>query len=189
MLLSSSSGRGRPYAAPKRPPTALRVEGLPGGEVIRTSPWKGFAVTLSRHQRGALEADPGVDFVSPDRPVRASNSVSLLAGDTAPMGARRIEAATAGMTREASSVNVAVIDTGIDLGHPDRNVVHGRNCVGPGPAQDDDGHGTHVAGTLAARNNGTWITGEAPGTRLSSVKALAADGSARRRASSAPSNG
>jgi subtilisin len=108
--------------------------------------------------------------------VRALGDVALAAGDSAPAGVRRMQAATATATRQASSANVAVIDTGIDLGHPDLNASDGKNCVGTGPAQDDEGHGTHVAGTIGARNNGSGVVGVAPGTRLFSVKVLDARG-------------
>jgi subtilisin family serine protease len=70
-----------------------------------------------------------------------------------------------------------VIDTGIDLSNPDLNAVDGTNCVGSGPAQDDDGHGTHVSGTIAARNDGSGVVGVAPGTRLHAVKVLDNQGS------------
>jgi len=138
---------------------------------------KGFAATLSAAQVAALRSDPEVAFVSPDRPVRASASAPLAANDTVPLGVRRIEAATATTTRLASTANVAVIDTGIDLDHGDLNAVHGTNCVGPGPAEDDNGHGTHVAGTVAARNNGAGVTGVAPGTRVYAAKVLDSSGS------------
>ena len=52
----------------------------------------------------------------------------------------------------------------------------GKNCVGTGPAQDENGHGTHVAGTIAARNNGSGVVGVAPGTKLYAVKVLDATG-------------
>src|SRR3712207_7762704 len=43
--------------------------------------------------------------------------------------------------------------------HPDINAVDGKNCVASAPAQDDNGHGTHVAGSIAAKNNGSGLTG------------------------------
>jgi subtilisin family serine protease len=138
---------------------------------------KGFAATLSPAQVEALRGDPEVAFVSPDRPVQAQGLVSVALNDSPPPGVRRIEAGTATATREASNANVAVIDTGIDLDHPDLNAVNGVNCVGPGPAEDDNGHGTHVAGTVAAKNNGTGVTGVAPGTRVYAAKVL--DGAGR----------
>jgi subtilisin len=138
---------------------------------------KGFAARLTPGQVRDLRADPQVAFVAPDRRVHALGSVPLAAGDSAPAGVRRMQAATATTTREASTANVAVVDTGIDLSHPDLNATSGKNCVADGPAQDDEGHGTHVAGTIGARNNGAGVVGVAPGTRLFAVKVLDAQGS------------
>ena len=138
---------------------------------------KGFSARLSDAQVKALRADPDVAFVSPDRPVRAVDTFPLTPGDTAPTGVRRIDAATASATHGRSNVNVAVIDTGIDLAHPDLDAADGVNCIADGPAQDDNGHGTHVAGTIGARNDGSGVTGVAPGTKLYAAKVLAADGS------------
>ncbi|MDP9006952.1 MAG: S8 family serine peptidase, partial [Actinomycetota bacterium] len=137
---------------------------------------EGFAATLSPAQVEALRDDPDIDFVSPDRPVRTQGIVPLALDDAPPPGVRRIEAGTDDTAREASTANVAVIDTGIDLDHPDLEAVDGVNCVGSGPADDDNGHGTHVAGTVAARNNGSGVTGVAPGTRVHAAKVLDAAG-------------
>jgi subtilisin len=133
---------------------------------------KGFAARLDDRQVAELRADPDVAFVSPDRPILASASVPLAAGEVVPAGVRRVEAVTGTTARGASSANVAVIDTGIDLGHGDLNAVDGKNCVAAGPAQDDEGHGTHVAGTIGARNDGSGVVGVAPGTKLYAVKVL-----------------
>lgn len=140
---------------------------------------KGFAARLSDRQVKALRADPRVAAVVPDRPVKALGSVPLAANEpTPPTGVRRIAAATTTTVRQASSVNVAVIDTGIDLTHPDLNAVSGTNCVRPGTAaQDDNGHGSHVSGTIAAKNNGAGVVGVAPSTKLYAVKVLDASGS------------
>ena len=73
---------------------------------------------------------------------------------------------------------MAVIDTGVALTHPDLNVVHGTSCVKGNPkANDDNGHGTHVAGTIAAKNNGSGVIGVAPGTTIYAVKVLNRNGS------------
>ncbi|MBW3644198.1 MAG: S8 family serine peptidase, partial [Actinobacteria bacterium] len=133
---------------------------------------KGFAAQLSEAQAAALRDDPAVELVSPDRPVQASGAVPLAAGESPPTGVRRIEAATATTARQASTANVAIIDTGIDLAHGDLAAVHGKNCVGSGPAHDDNGHGTHAAGVVAALNNGAGVIGVAPGTRVHAVKVL-----------------
>ena len=137
---------------------------------------EGFAARLTPGQVRKLKADPEVAFVTPDRRVRATGAIT--AGDSAPTGVRRFGAATASEARAASGVNVAVIDTGIDLSHPDLNAAAGKNCVTPGAApQDDNGHGTHVAGSVAARNNGAGVIGVAPDTKVFAAKVLDAAGS------------
>ena len=140
---------------------------------------KGFAATLTDQQAERLRADPSVASVTEDRVVTAAATVPLEAGEPPPpTGVRRIGMATSVTARERSSVNVAVIDSGIDLDHPDLEAVDGRNCVAPGsPAEDDNGHGTHVAGTIGARNDGAGVVGVAPGTRVVAVKVLDAEGS------------
>lgn len=140
---------------------------------------KGFAATLTAQQADSLRADANVASVTEDRIVTAAATVPLAAGEPLPpTGVRRVGMATAVTARERSSVNVAVIDSGIDLDHPDLDAVDGRNCVTPGaPAEDDNGHGTHVAGTIAARNDGAGVVGVAPGTRVVAVKVLDAEGS------------
>ncbi|HEV2753868.1 MAG TPA: S8 family serine peptidase, partial [Solirubrobacteraceae bacterium] len=140
---------------------------------------KGFSARLNDRQADRLRADPAVAAVVADRVVRAAGDVPLRAGEgTPPTGLRRIGAASATTAREASAASVAVLDTGIDLDHPDLRVAGGTNCVTPGASPDDDqGHGTHVAGTIAAENDGAGVVGIAPGTPLAAVKVLGADGS------------
>ena len=138
---------------------------------------KGFSARLSDRQVDRLQADPAVAAVVPDRVVRAAGDVALRSGDRAPTGVRRIGAASATTAREASAASVAVLDTGIDLDHPDLRVAGGTNCMTPGATPDDDhGHGTHVAGTIGAENDGAGVVGVAPGTPLAPVKVLGADG-------------
>src|SRR3954453_12401806 len=138
---------------------------------------KGFAAKLSPGQLKKLEADADVAFVSRDQTVQAVGTTSLAAGDSAPTGVRRIGAATTTTVHQPANVNAAVIDTGVDLSHPDLNAVSGTNCVGSGAAQDDNGHGTHVAGTIGAKNDGSGVEGVAPGTQIYAVKVLNSQGS------------
>ncbi len=82
-----------------------------------------------------------------------------------------------------------MIDTGIDYDHPELDVRSGTNCTGGGPSKqscsgtapadgdDDNGHGTHVAGSVAAIDNGAGVVGVAPGARLHAVKVLSSSGS------------
>ena len=90
-----------------------------------------------------------------------------------PTGIRRIVAAKGNLVRQKAVDNVAVIDSGANLSHPDLNVVSGKDCVDLGtPAEDGNGHGTHVSGTIGAKNNGAGVTGVAPGTRIYAVRVL-----------------
>jgi subtilisin family serine protease len=109
--------------------------------------------------------------------VEITGLVPVNGADAIPTGVRRTGAAVGGTVREASPVNVAVIDTGVDLDHPDLNVAGGKDCTGSGTADDGNGHGTHVAGTIAARNNGSGVVGIVPGTKIWAVRVLNSNGS------------
>lgn len=133
----------------------------------------GFAARLTPAQAAALARRPGVAYLAPDRLSEAAGMVPLAAGETVPFGIRRIGAASLTRAHGAAGTAVAVLDTGVDLRNEDLDVVSGVNCVQPGTAaHDDNGHGTHVAGILAARNSGHAVTGVAPGTRIYAVKVL-----------------
>ena len=155
-----------------------RALGFRSGQVYGHA-LKGFAARLGGRQLARLRAEPSVAFVSPDREVRIATQWPLLPGDVAPTGVRRIGAASATSAHGASNAAVAVIDTGIDLSHPDLNSASGKNCTTSrktAPALDDNGHGTHVAGTIGAENDGAGVVGVAPGTKLYAVKVLNASG-------------
>jgi subtilisin len=118
-----------------------------------------------------VKNDPRVDAVVGDREVRAL-------AQSVPTGADRVDAdessTQAGDGSGAVDADIAIIDTGIYAKHPDLNVVGGRNCVGRDRRAwgDGNGHGTHVAGSAAARDDTAGVVGTAPGTRLWSVKVL-----------------
>ncbi len=101
-----------------------------------------------------------------------------------PWGVDRIDAdlvTPTGLTGEG--IDVAVLDTGIDKNHPDLYVKGGVNFVPKGLKvdaskwDDDNGHGTHVAGTIAALDNTIGVIGVAPGVNLWAVKVLDRRGS------------
>lgn len=101
-----------------------------------------------------------------------------------PPGIDRIDAdrssARSGDGRGSVDLNVAVLDTGIDGSHPDLNVVGGTNCTNDQvePTADAETHGTFVAGTIAAKDNGSGVVGIVPGARLWSVHIFRKNGSA-----------
>jgi subtilisin len=136
---------------------------------------RGYAARMTARAAAALADDPSVAAVIPDRAVR-------ITGQTRPPGIDRVNAdassTQAGNGKGAVDVDIAVIDTGIDARHRDLNVVGGVNCVPGGSSSNDlNGHGTHVSGTAAARDNGTGVVGVAPGARLWAVRVLDAQGS------------
>lgn len=80
---------------------------------------------------------------------------------------------------EGQDTKVAVIDTGCDLDHPDliNNLLDGKNFIDKNQSpQDDNGHGTHVSGTIAAENNLCGMVGVAPKAKIIPVKALNSKG-------------
>lgn len=74
--------------------------------------------------------------------------------------------------------DVFILDTGVDMDHEDLNVAGGYNLVSPGYSPTDfNGHGTHIAGIVAAKNNDKGVLGVLPGARIWSIKVLNDDGS------------
>ncbi len=137
---------------------------------------KGFAAAIPDAALAALQRNPQVAFIEPDQYAEAFDHI------TDPTGIGRMDAdhnPTAAIAGDSGTVNVgvAVIDTG-SRPHGDLNVVDGTDCTGTGSFADDNGHGTHVAGTIGALDNGgNGIVGVAPGAPIYSVKVLNADGS------------
>jgi subtilisin family serine protease len=137
---------------------------------------QGYAARMSAAAARRVAADDRVAAVTPDR------RMSLAAGQILPPGIDRIDAdqssTAAGDGRGAVDVDIAIIDTGIDVRHQDLNVVGGVSCV-PGSTSFNDGygHGTHVAGIAAAKDNHQGVAGVAPGARLWAVRVLTSEGS------------
>jgi subtilisin len=122
----------------------------------------------------ALRADPTVAYIEPD--VVAHATADAVYWDMTNVGATRVW--PTGNT--GTGVKVGIIDTGIDYNHPDLAAAYkgGYNFVANNSKPlDDNGHGTHVAGTIAAVVNGTGIEGVAPSASLYALKALDASGS------------
>ncbi|MBI2326762.1 S8 family peptidase [Candidatus Curtissbacteria bacterium] len=96
-----------------------------------------------------------------------------------PWGVDRIDAEKVWTTSAADSIKVAVIDTGFDLDHPDlaANIKGGTNTINPAAtAEDDNGHGSHVAGIIAAVNNSIGVVGVGHQVDLYAVKVLNRNG-------------
>lgn len=92
-----------------------------------------------------------------------------------PWGVHYIGSDVCWQETRGQGVKIAVIDSGIDINHPNlrKNFRGGINLISPGsPVYDDNGHGTHVAGTIAAANIGKGILGVAPEAEIYAVKVL-----------------
>jgi hypothetical protein len=156
-------------------------------EHLYDSAVQGFAGALSPGQVRTLQRDRQVLAIEPDRCVAILGRVvpnDTLAGvivtstgDLVPTGVDRIDAEL-NPCLNAAAVGIAIIDTGVCLTHPDLYVAGGISYVsGISSANDDNGHGSHVAGIAAAKINGVGVRGVAPTARLFAVKVLDSSGS------------
>ena len=122
-----------------------------------------------------LRNDPRVAYVEADQKVHAFVQ-------TLPTGVDRADGdlsfMRSGDGTGSANVDIALLDSGIDLTHPDLNVYRATTFVdGTSTARDDNGHGTLVAGVAAAKDNSIGVVGMAPGARLWAVKVLDKAGS------------
>src|SRR3989338_8322567 len=101
---------------------------------------------------------------------------------TIPTGINRtdgdLSSTISGDNQNSVDVDIAIIDTGVYLTHPDLNVFKNISFVqGAKKGNDDNGHGTHVAGIAAAKDDSNGVVGVAPGARIWAVKVLDRNGS------------
>jgi lantibiotic leader peptide-processing serine protease len=131
----------------------------------------GFAYQLPNI--GVDEGPPEGDL--PNAPATDTDTFSGLQWDMRQIDTPEAHAITGG----SPAVLVGDIDTGIDFNHPDLSpnidVANSVNCLSGAPvaglaAQDDNGHGTHTAGTIAAASNGIGIVGVAPNVHIAAIK-------------------
>jgi aqualysin 1 len=143
---------------------------------VYTDAIEGYAAVFPNAQAlQRVEDDPKVAFVEQDQEVRA-------VAQTVPWGIDKIDADLSSTeagngTGAVSGVNAYVIDTGIYY-HRDLNVVgHVNPSRARGGNKDCNGHGTHVAGTVAAKDDPSYdVVGVAPGVQLTGVKVLNCSG-------------
>ena len=155
----------------------------------------GFSARVPKGRLKALLKDTDVAAITADQVVTINAkpcasppcSKGKGGGETGPAqviptGISRINAdinsVAAGDGTGSVDVDIAIIDTGI-ANHPDLNVMTGRSCLGGSPKRyrDGHGHGTHVSGTAAAKDNSIGVVGVAPGARLWAVRVLDSSGS------------
>jgi len=136
----------------------------------------GYAARVSEEGLRGILRDSRVAFVEQDY-------VQHAVAQKLPTGIDRIEgelsSTVSGNNGGAVDADIAVLDTGIQKDHPDLNVVGGYNCTSSNRSKygDGHGHGTHVAGTAAAKDDNTGVVGAAPGAKLWAMKVLSDNGS------------
>src|SRR5207237_2167704 len=135
-----------------------------------------FATRIQNDLGSASDASAPAAGPVRNAPATDADTFSALQWDMRQIHTPEAHAITGG----SPSVLVGDIDTGIDFNHPDLraniDVADSANCVSGAPvqgtaAQDDNGHGTHTAGTIAAASNGFGIVGVAPNVHVAAIKA------------------
>ena len=133
------------------------------------------AARVGASARALLERHPDVLSVVPDREVeklgKPTGDASATAAQVVPAGVMRVGAQPGAVTFTGAGVGVAIVDTGIDIQHDDLTVA-GTCFTAYAACQDDEGHGTHVSGIVAAAKNDIDVVGVAPGATLYAVKVL-----------------
>src|SRR5881409_2716106 len=171
-LVANYSQIGVVIARSNRSDFAANVSASRGVEgAVATSK---FATQLND---GAIDATQSTDVVADATPAPGSDNLSGLQWDMVQIHSPEARAINGG----SSSVLVGDIDTGLDYTHPDLaanvddaasvNCVSGSPVPGKVAANDDNGHGTHTAGTIAAAKNTIGIVGVAPNVKIAGIKA------------------
>jgi subtilisin family serine protease len=161
-------------------------EGIDPSKVIRsyTSSIVGFVITnITESEAQRLEKNPSVEFVEQDQTINlmggppggGGGSCATNTSETIPCGITAVN----GGSNYTGTRKAYVLDTGIDLTHSDLNVAsYGFNGTTESGLNDGNGHGTHVAGTIAAiGGNGRGVVGVAAGALVVPVKVLNRRGS------------
>lgn len=154
----------------------LQAFGVNDGDVLREFELLDvYQIELSDNQANGLKNHPQIKFVEENAEAEAYNQ-------TVPYGIPQVEGTEAqDLGFSGGGVKVAVLDTGIDRSHPDLNVAGGHSVFSDGengdPYNDGSGHGTHVAGTIAALDNNLGVLGVTPNVELYAVKVLDNSGS------------
>jgi subtilisin len=159
--------------------------GLADASAYGADPWAGSSPLTAARPRPARPAltpcPPGTVrrcYSRPGMPPRCICVSAQSALQPAGWNIRMVRAQEVWWRVRGTGIKVGVIDTGIDNDHPDLSVSGGASFV-PGVTQwnDDNGHGTHCAGIIGARNNAVGVVGVAPGCSLYAVKVLNSAGS------------
>ncbi|MDP2925921.1 MAG: S8 family serine peptidase [Nanoarchaeota archaeon] len=136
----------------------------------------------SQDSINSLEENPNIEVIESDLKLELleENSTNInLTNQIIPWGVERVNAPKVWNKISGKEIKIAVIDSGINKDHPDlkNNIRGGVSFINNTEYSSDDlGHGTSVAGVIAASNNEIGVVGVAPDTELYSVKVIGASG-------------
>jgi subtilisin len=129
----------------------------------------GFVAKLSKDELLKLQADASISMIEPDRIIKLGNCFTVVAPWLITWNIEKVGYG------DGTGKVAWVIDTGIDFNHPDLTVdaTKSRSFIsGVSSAADENGHGTHVAGIIGAKNNNFGILGVASGATMISLRVL-----------------
>lgn len=132
----------------------------------------GFIATMSPAEAEILRHDQAVSLVEPDRIIKLSHCFTVVEPRLITWNLRRVGFG------DGTGKTAWIVDTGIDFEHSDLTVdqTRSRSFVDGQPADDKNGHGTHVAGIIAAKNNTFGVLGVASGATVIALKVLNSEG-------------
>lgn len=133
----------------------------------------GFIAKLSKDELLRLKSDAGISMIEPDRIIALGHCFTVVAPWLVTWNIHQV-----GFSNGRGKV-AWVIDSGIDFDHPDLEVDKTRSksfISGQTSYKDENGHGTHVAGIIGAKNNAFGMLGVASGATLISLRVLDKDG-------------
>lgn len=174
--------RGRSIEMRNKALSKMRGQGVAEANLgfVYSHTIQGFSVSMGPTEAARLANDPDVAYVEQDQIVSISQKKPGSGGGTTGQRVPWGITAVKGISNYTGTGVAWVIDSGIDLDHPDLNVDVARSRDFTGSvvgADDENGHGSHVAGTIAAKNNTIGVIGVAPNAKVVAVKVLNRRGS------------
>lgn len=133
----------------------------------------GFIATMTASEADALRHDGSIEAVEPDRIISLGSCFTVVEPRLITWNIKRIGYS------DGTGKTAWIVDSGIDFDHPDLNVDQSRSrsfVQGQTSADDQNGHGTHVAGIIGAKNNTIGVLGVASGASLVALRVLDKDG-------------
>lgn len=128
----------------------------------------GFIAELTPEQVIKLKADPNIEAVEPDRILKLGSCFTVAEPRLITWNINRVGYG------DGTGKTAWIIDTGIDMDHPDLNVdqTRSKSFIAGKTPDDENGHGTHVAGIIGGKNNSIGVLGVASGATLVSLRVL-----------------